>query len=37
MWEVLFTEFLAELYFEVSIAVKPEVHGVSLSVPRAPF
>lgn len=37
MWKVLFTEFLAELYFEVSIAVKPEVRGVSLSVPRAPF
>lgn len=36
MWKVLFTEFLAELYFKAT-AVKPEVRGVSLSVPRAPF
>lgn len=37
IWKILFTEFLAELYFEVSTAVKPEVRGVSLSVPKAPF
>lgn len=28
---------MAELYFKASTAVKPEVLGVSLSVPRAPF
>lgn len=34
---ILFMEFLAEKYFEVSIAEKFEVRVVSFSVPKAPF